>query len=508
VRAPRQQRPGLGRAAALALVLACPCHGAAPQSRRRCRAVAAVAAGNRRRTGRRAARGAPVQASAALAGAAVTVPLAWRNVACCARQGNPGAVGVVVNIGREYEKKGRRKLSAQDRKKLRETEIKRKINALKGDKAKRYLRQRDEERKRAAGAADEETDEEEEEEQEEGAAPSEGGRREGDGEAQAEWAFDRGDPDDYPEYRAATGPGPISDDSRALAVAELKGNGIASARAILDAAKEFKDAEEYEEAAELLEIARTRIDREMLERKLKALEAQSLDEEVLWLMALCYEEDGRLTIACDRYSKLMSVVTAPKDKARAQRAWSSVAFKLADKLMSARRFQEAYDIMVAVQEGVTRDVVGDDFVWEVLLYQAMVLKDLNRTEEAKEILIEVKRGSGRQRRAQATFILDVINVGPQMERNEEFHKVWEENFRLPDVDGYSQAPMAGGSYRGPVLQLTPRERAFREWTSKYWEERLKSPLYYSFLVLWVTWPFAIPVVSIANKGGIVIPGFS
>jgi len=101
--------------------------------------------------------------------------------------------------------------------------------------------------------------------------------------------------------------------------------------------------------------------------------------------------------------------------------------------------------------------------------------------------------------AQAAFTLDVVTVQKTMpdERNEVMHDIWDQNFSLP-ADSVGQVGIRGGG-RAPVL--SPREQKWKNWTTQYWEERLKSPLYYTFLVLFVTWPFAIPVVSIAKKTG-------
>mmetsp|Transcript_80345 Transcript_80345/g.206756 ORF Transcript_80345/g.206756 Transcript_80345/m.206756 type:complete len:392 (-) Transcript_80345:69-1244(-) len=327
------------------------------------------------------------------------------------------------------------------------------------------------------------------------------------GEAQSEWAFDR-DNGSEELAAAATGRfgglvqgGLISDNARAIAAVELEGSGgKATSRQLLDAAFEFACADEYEEAADLLEIARGRIDREQILRSIDNDTAVALDDECVWALANAYEKQGKLTLAVDRYGILKDRLVDPRERMRAKRCWAEQSFALACRLDQVRRYEDAERLFLSVLDGTDKVNIGEDFYEEVQLNLAMTLQNMMRGDEASAILVEVRSTTySKKRRSQASFVLDVINVGQQAERNEEFHKVWEENFFLP-TDSYS----SGGAYRGGggkvnVLNLSEGEQKMRSWATKYWKERLSSPAYYAFLTLFVTWPFAIPVVSILGK---------
>jgi len=405
--------------------------------------------------------------------------------------GRPGAINIAVAIGKDADKSRRRKMTDQERRKSRVQEIKKKVDVLKGRAGVRYLRKRDQ-AEAGAGAAGEEDAAE--------AEPAAGSRqppqREDEnerGEAQAGWAFKRDAPS------RSSGPrGSVSDDARAVATAELSGtSALATSQQLLDAAQEFSWARENSQAVELLQLARRRIDREQLERKLDAVTAQRLDDQCLWQLAAAYEELGRLTLAFNTYDTLKDRLLEKSEQLRAERSWASVAYKLAEGLYMARRFEECLEVLELVLATTTKTVTGDRLLEEFELYQAMTLQSLGRTEEAKQILLDVRRNTcSKKRKAQASFVLDVYSVEESGERNEEFHKVWDQSFRLPRESARAQVRMGSGA---GGLNLSDREREWRSWASKYWEERLKSPLYYAFLTLWVTWPFAIPVVSILKK---------
>jgi len=205
-------------------------------------------------------------------------------------------------------------------------------------------------------------------------------------------------------------------------------------------------------------------------------------------------------LAVDSFGKLKDRLFVKREQQRAERAWAAVAFKLAERLYNVRRFNESLEVFELILESTKKGVVGERVYEDTELYMAMTLQQLGRVDEAKELLKDIRRNtSSRKTKAQATFVLDVFSVDAKKERNEEFHKMWDANFELPKDSYRSQVRVGSGA----TLQLSDREREWRSWASKYWEDRLSSPAYYLFLTLWVTWPFAIPVISILKKMEVV-----
>jgi len=318
------------------------------------------------------------------------------------------------------------------------------------------------------------------------------------GMADERWAFER---DDTAGGRAAargrTLTGTPAEQALAVANVELNGTGgSASARQLLDAAETLAMAREHAKAAALLEIARTRIDKEQLERKIDALTAASLDDECLWQLAAAYRDCEKLTLSLDIYGRLKERSVGSK-RSKAVREWAQVGFQLGVELYKVSRFNDALQVLRLVEDETTQAMVGDKLYDEVELNIAFTLQSLGRTGEALEILSKVAQGTAsRKRRAQARFAIDVMSVDTSGERNEEFHQIWEDNFSLPSD---SAAQVRYNSARSVGLNLTESERRWKTWTAEYWGERLKSPAYYLFLTLFVTWPFAIPVTAILSK---------
>jgi len=482
---PESSRPCLSSAAfAAALVLGAPLH-------------------QRRRARRRAGCAAPAARVTRLAAKA-------------------GGVEIAIGIGKASEaarlKKG--KMSTQERNRSRTFEIRRKLDALKGKGGigDAYKRRRDEEAGKVPSAetaqqAAEAAAEAEEDDFLDGedllADGSSSVRMDDryDGEGVDDWVFDRGDPDyeddeSLSRFSNLAKRGLISNEARAIAEVELEGSGkgIASSRLLLDAAMEFACAEQYEEAAELLEICRPRIDKEQIERKIDNQTAVERDDECMWGLASAYEKDGRLTLAVNAYGILKDRLEDNRARTRATRRWADSSFALAQRLDMVRKFQEAeavFKTLLECAKDPATKALEIDFIEDVQLNYAMNLQNMWRGAEAIEILLDMKAKTRNKRhRAQASFILDVIQVDTSGERNEEFHKVWEENFTI-GTDSYSGGFTSGGG--GRVLNLTDRERSFKNWATDYWNDRLSSPLYYAFLTLFVTWPFAIPVVAIFGK---------
>lgn len=422
---------------------------------------------------------------------------------------DPSAVDAAVAVGRDAAKKMRRKLTPQAKKQLRDQEIRKKINLLKGGTpAQRYKAKRDKEKQEAAakqmesGADSEDGEEHAAEDGEDGVEESDGGGEAGTleaGEAQEDWIFER--KEGNTARIKVQGEDRVSEDSRAVAVAELEGEGgSASSEQILEAAKEFSWASQHQQVLDLAEVARKRIDREQLDRKITALEAQDKDNRALWFIAEAAEAQGtmaRLMRAVATYAELKELLQGIEQQ-KAESQWARASANLAEKHFNANDFNEALKVQDLVVSTSKRTVVGNR-EWDRLhLDMAMTYQRLNRMEEAKLMAQYMrKNATSKEAKNQATFLLDVFSVDTSGERNEEFHKLWDEHFVLP-TDSYA----AGGQVRvrtGSNLQLSDNEKEWRSWVSKYWEDRMKGPVYYSFLTLWVTWPFAIPVISILKK---------
>jgi len=469
-------------------------------------AVAAIAAGARNAAPSRTF----TPRSKALGfGPGLTGPTAAsRRIALVARSAGLGSQGIeaAVAVGKEIDKQKRR-VGQKDQKQLRLQELRWKVDLLKGKRIERYKQQRDKERGEAGddgdGAAEEdEDDEDDENEMTEAEAEAEAALAAAAAaisevsEAQSSWSFERDGPKLTP-LKKMTAEG-VSDDARAIASTELAGNGKARAASIIEAATEYKQVRKLDKATKLLEIARIRIDREQIERKIDLATSQVLDNQVMWLLAETYEEDGRLTMACNCFHELMQRPRSA-DQERAAKEWGRASFKVSEKLYDIQRFEEAYEVVELLRAQTTMRVHGSAFLEDVELQAAMTLQKMGKVIEARQVLVELVRTSkSRKRKGQAQFILDVFSVEPDEEyRNEEFHKVWDAHFVLPSESRAGQVRVGGSSNFG--TWMTPNEREFRKWATDYWQDRLSSPLYYAFLTLFVTWPFAIPVVSIMKR---------
>jgi len=386
------------------------------------------------------------------------------------------SIDAAVNIGRDANKRRRQRMSQQDRKKLRITEVRRKIQVLKGRK----------------GASKAQSEEEPSADAEESPGATEEA-----GEAQDGWAFQR-----TAKARSGSSALEVSDDARAVADTELDGvGGIASSRQLLDAAMEFQAAKDFDKAASLLELVSPKISEEQLQRKLDYKVAQEYDDEASERLASVYASSGRLTLAFNAYDVLRMRATDPQQRKRAEVGWVEVAMKIGKRLQEAYRYQECLDLLLTVRDVAQTRVAGEKLMEEAEMTIAMCLQKVGKKDQALQLLQEIKRTTrSRDRKAQAEFIMDVMMVDLPDMRNDEFHKVWDENFNLPK--DMTRVVSTGGR-RAVNLNLSTQERAFRTWASEYWEERLKSPAYYFFLTLWVTWPFAIPVVSMMRRSGVL-----
>lgn len=453
-----------------------------------------------------------------------------RRARVTAKAGDPGqardnvqysrAVQVAINIGKKAETKRRGMKSQRDKIYNRTQEIKTKIDVLKGTKAKRYKKERDrkkgnEEGKQKeaggeVGAKDDKTQkismsggEDRDDDYESGGEEAIWAGADMDGSGDKERKYGRGNKDVQL----------VSDEARAVANVELEQEGkggAATADILMRAAEEFTEAEDLSTAAQLLEVARTRVDMDQINRRIDLKEAQEQDEESLWMLADTYATMQRLTLAAECFREL-------KERKRegaqgnqstfiAKKMWGKMSFAIGSELQNQRRFTEALEVFDELREECDNLTYGTQFLEELEMYRAMTLKSLNKYEEAKEGLNTViNMTRNKKRRMQAQFILDVISVDTKGWRNEELHEIFEENFNLPR-GGYSGGGSASFQPTRSV-NMTPREREARTWQSQYWEDRIKSPLYYAFLVLFVTWPMAIPVVSLYNRGQLVLPSF-
>lgn len=445
-----------------------------------------------------------------------------------------------IALGRQADRLRYKKLSKKDQLKVRQDEVYKKMQVLKGgkmDRASRYIRQRDAEREdgkasqddqEPRGEADGDYDDNDLEGVDDdddgdgdvfgsdsgqgsqnnwqvyGEKASLGSKSAEQGAGPAEWAFESDDRSKRIEEKRAR----VSEASRAVLATELAGKSVSSAKQLVAAAKEFMVALEFAEAAELYEIARTRIDKEQIDRTLNLYEAQALDDECTWELALAYRKSGRLTLAFDRYGQLKARLPPGTELSTAIVYWAQVAAELAERLYTERRFEDALAVLEAAREATLTGKTSFTLRDEVELSIAMTLQELKRTGEAQDVLLNIRALSSSQRtKQQATFVLDVITAPVTEERNEEFHKMWEKNFKIGQAEwSEARAVRAGTGSRATAMisRLSRGEREFRTWATQYWEERLKSPIYYACLTLWVTWPFAIPVVSIMRKSGMML----
>merc|ERR1719464_1542468 len=115
------------------------------------------------------------------------------------------------------------------------------------------------------------------------------------------------------------------------------------------------------EAAQLLEIARERIDREQLDRKIDFKVALQLDDECLWELAKVYESLGRLTLAANNFGILKDRLLDDAEQRRAEAAWATCCGKLADRLFKDRRFEESLELTETILELARIGVTGDRF---------------------------------------------------------------------------------------------------------------------------------------------------
>lgn len=406
-----------------------------------------------------------------------------------------------ITIAAERQRMGMK--TKQQKMDSRKLEIQRKIALLKGGgRVARYRKERDEERRSKSGGDEEEEDagaasETSAESGATGNAPTSAGM-------EAYWAYKRNEPLAGAKKKVKVKNFEMSDDARAIVSTELSGaGGKASARSVLDAAMELVYAKQLSDAAELFEICRKRIDSDQLNRKIDTKEATAMDQECMWELCQVYETTGKLTLACARYWELRDMLPDSRSKNEAEKRWAQASFKLSENLYKANRFQDSLDMCENIRDSTSKRVNGDSFMEKVELYAAMALQKLDRLQEAAELLQKVsKTSNSRKRRKQADFILDVQRVGEQVSRNDEMHELWDKNWKPTSGQGQGQIRMGGGA---TMAYLSPRERAFKEWAAEYWETRLKSPFYYAFLVLWVCWPFAIPVVSIMKKSQLLPP---
>ncbi|CAE7416763.1 glnS [Symbiodinium natans] len=400
------------------------------------------------------------------------------------------AISAAVNIARDTTRRGRGRMSMQERKRLRAMEVQRKIQVLKG--------RRPVSRKTGAEASSEPDDEAGEEEGSGGSSSSSAPSEVGEG--QEEWAFKR----EYKTSSVEQSLFEVSDDARAIAETELFGQGgVATSQQLLDAGREFMFAKDFEKAADLLELVSERISKEQLNRKLDYKKAQAIDDEATEMLATVYSDSGRLTLAFNTYDVLRTRVADREARERAEVGWIQTAVRIAESLQKEQRFDQCLELLLTVRELAQSRVAGTKLKEEIEMTIAICLHKQGKKEEALEILREVRRNSmSRERKAQAQFVMDVISVDDiPLERNEEFHKVWDDNFKLPKDTMQSLPTARKGSALN--LNLSDQEREFRDWAGKYWEERLKSPAYYAMLTLWVTWPFAIPVVSLMRRSGLL-----
>jgi len=420
-------------------------------------------------------------------------------VACAAV--DAGRVISAIGLARDYQKKRQTgKMSRVQDRKLRMLEIQNKINVLKGRSSRtdKYKTERDRERAEAARAANQ-VNLPAAVREEEGEQDDEGEEEEG-GEGPATWSWIR----KGEVVEASVERGEISDEARAIANTALNGSGLASAQQLIDTATEFEFAAEWEDAADLLELARKRIDKEQLGGSLTNDQAKQLDDEVLWQLAHVYEEDRRLIDAADRYSLLKDKTWDKNSQREVTRAWGECCYKLAEALQECQRGKEAIVVMQAVKDQTTKAAVGES-LWEQLdLLLAITYDNIGQKDDAKTVLINlVSSSTDKTKKSKALFMLDVFSVELSSERNTALHDIFDQSFQLPRGSFRPSGQVnLGGGRRLSISNLSPREREWRDWTSQYWEDRMKSPIYYACLILWVTWPFAIPIKAFIDKGWI------
>jgi len=393
-------------------------------------------------------------------------------------------MAAAIQIGRSTASKMQRATKSKDKKALRQSEIKMKMQVLKGSKSRLYRRKRtqtDDDEEQASGQVDSSMT----------------------SEAVPEWAFSREEEVSPTEeasgrYDALAGVA-VSDEARAVAAQELAGNPKASASQILSAATELSRASEWTNTARLLEIGRKRIDKEQLERKLDMKGAIQLDQGHLRLLATAYEKIGRLNVARETLLLLKGILETEKERQDVSRQWMRVSFMYGSKLLAARSCQAALDVFENMLDTCPKSIAGPELWEETYLYVGMTLHELGRDEEAKDKLSFIYKDSlSAIRKRQARFIYDVVTADVTVEKDAEMHKVWNSTVTVPsNTRVRGSIGRIGSRMQSPELRSQATQ--FQAWASTYWEERMKSPVYYAFLTLWVTWPFAIPVVSIARK---------
>ncbi|CAE7381807.1 glnS [Symbiodinium sp. CCMP2592] len=363
-------------------------------------------------------------------GAAAAVLYCLRRGTKVARQAQRSreqAISAAVNIARDSTRRGRGRMSMQERKKLRMMEVQRKIQVLKGTRAVPGRPDKD-------ASSDDDTSNEDSADDEEGSGGSSSSsapvHEDEAGEGQEKWAFKR---EDKSRSSFKRRPLQVSDDARAVAETELYGQGgIATSKQLLDAGREFMFAKDWEKAADLLELVSDRISKEQLSRKLDYKVAQAIDDEATETLAIVYADSGRLSLAFNTYDVLRTRVADPGVRKRAEVGWIETAVRISESLQKESRFDQCLELLLTVRELAQSRVAGNKLKEEIEMTIAMCLNRQGKKEEALEILREVRRNSGsRERKAQAAFVIDVMSVDAPMERNEEFHKVWDDNFKLP-----------------------------------------------------------------------------
>lgn len=293
--------------------------------------------------------------------------------------------------------------------------------------------------------------------------------------------------------------------ARAIARAEVGGAKKASSESLLWAGERLQEVREFNLAAEVLELVSDRIDQDLLQRRIEsAVEAEEKEERALVKLLDIYSTQGKSAYAWDKAAILSERGSTNELRLRGERAWVTQGLEMANKLTGKSRHNEALLVLeeiYAKAEPKPGGTTAND-VEEVGLSLAMCLNQLKQVEEAKEILLDINAKSlSKKRRQQAVFIMDVI-CSPAMGRNKDYDKIWNdamEPLMMPQDGG--RVRISGGMGTR-MAEFATGQTALQKWTREYWDKRMKSPVYYASLVLFVTWPFAIPVISIGKKAGL------
>ncbi|CAE7696175.1 glnS, partial [Symbiodinium sp. CCMP2456] len=280
-------------------------------------------------------------------GAAAAVLYCLRRGTKIARQAQRSreqAISAAVNIARDSTRRGRGRMSMQERKKLRMMEVQRKIRVLKGTRAVPGKPDKD-------ASSDDDTSNEDSADDEEGSGGSSSSsapvNEDEAGEGQENWAFKR---EDKSKSSFKRRPLQVSDDARAVAETELYGQGgIATSKQLLDAGREFMFAKDWEKAADLLELVSDRISKEQLSRKLDYKVAQAIDDEATETLAMVYADSGRLSLAFNTYDVLRTRVADPEVRKRAEVGWIQTAVRISESLQKEFRFDQCLELLLTVR---------------------------------------------------------------------------------------------------------------------------------------------------------------